>query len=178
MKIKKYITENTLTKKKIEVKEINDKLFLISKSQGPTSRLILKNEIEVDDNFWFALGLFAAERTKDKQRLAVTNSDPYILRKIIKLFEIIGINKNTWKGVVSSNSYYIRNLDEFKINARKYWSKELGIPEEKILITTYYRKPSRIRNSIPFGTMQLRIQSIILTTIIENMINSLLLEKN
>lgn len=173
MKTIKFVPKKTLTDQPIEIKKTDEKIILSSKPHyGPTSKLILNKEFDVDENFWFALGLFTGEKTRDKRRVAVTNSNPFILKAVINMFEKIGITRDHWKGVVSSNSYYIKNPDEFKTKSLKYWSNQLKIPENKILVTTYYRKPKRVRNTIPFGTMQLRIENVILVAMIDNIIAS------
>lgn len=178
MDLRTFVPTHTLTNQKICIKTNGTKIKLQTRSRsGPISKIELNRKIKTDKNFWVGLGLFIGERTRDTQRLAVTNSNPSILKRVLRTFESMGIKQKEWKGVISANSYYVTNEQKFKKKAKEYWSKTLKIPQKNVITTLYKRTPLRKRETIKYGTLQLRIDNIILVAIVEKIISNLLVQR-
>ena len=173
-----YVPERTLTGQRI-VRRLNGdflELQTMPKKGGRRSKLKVVRLIETDKQFWIGLGLLMAEgtkpgkRDKDKGRIAVTNSDPQVINIILHFFEKFGIQRSLWKGIVTANSYYIHSETDFIDRAKKYWSRRTNIPQENISVALYHRKPRKQRKTTPFGTLQIRLENIILNSLLQRLI--------
>jgi hypothetical protein len=174
------IPEITLTGQNINKKILKNsiKLWTSPEKGGTSCIIIIPKEIKTDNKFWIGIGLFLADGTKpgiknkDKGRIAFTNGDAKQILIMLEFFEHFGLNRKMWKGIISANSYYIPDVNEFRSRSIEYWSKNTGIPSENISAYFYNRKPKKIRETLKFGTIQIRYGNIILNSILWNIINN------
>jgi len=149
MDIKKFVPELSHSGSKINAKEEGNKLLLETNGYNK-SRVTLNRHIKPMNLFWFGLGLYEAEKSKNvvqsdgrlmASKVAFTNKDPKVIRTIIEAFEIMGIEKCMWKGEIEANINHI-NKTMFEKQAPKYWSEQTGIPEDRLKHFKYdKRKP-------------------------------------
>lgn len=98
--------------------------------------------------------LYLGEGGKTKRIVRLANSDPEIVKIMMRFFrEICGVPENKFAG-------YIHTFAHANINkTEKYWSKITGIPRSKFYKT--YIKPSSAslqkRNTLPFGTFDIYV---------------------
>ena len=180
MEMLSYIPEKTLTGQNINKKILTSTIELWTSPEkgGTSSKIKIPKKIKSDKDFWIGIGLFLADGTKpgiknkDKGRIAFTNGNPKQIIKMLEFFEHFGLNRNIWKGVISANSYYIPDEKEFKSRSIIYWSKKTGIPKKNISAYFYDRKPKKIRETLKYGTIQIRFGNIMLASILWNIINN------
>ena len=182
IEVRTHIPTKTLTGQKLYSEINNDWVTIWTKPKkgGKSSKAKIRRFVKLDVEFWVGLGLFLAERTRlgkrkrDMGRIAVTNSNPRIIDMVLRMFEKFGIKRNSWRGIISANSFYLRSASDFLKKARKYWADETDIPIEKISVTFYKRKPKRRRETTPFGTLQIRLESVIFNTVIQSFTSNIL----
>jgi hypothetical protein len=180
MEMLTLIPQKTLTGQNINKKILSNSIMLWTKPKkgGTSSKITVPSKILTDKDFWIGIGLFLADGTKpgiknkEKSRIAFTNGDPKQVNKVLGFFEHFGINRNNWKGVISANSYYIPNEKEFKLNAVKYWFEKINIPTDNMNVYFYNRKPKKNRETLKYGTIQIRFGNIILNSILWNIIDN------
>ena len=180
MEMLSFIPKQTLTGQNINIKFLKNsiKLWTKPKKGGTSCEITIPSKIVTDKDFWIGIGLFLADGTKpgiknkEKSRIAFTNGDPNQINKVLGFFEYFGLNRVDWKGVISANSYFIQNEEKFKLDAIKYWSDKIKVPEKNINVYFYNRKPKKIRETLKLGTIQIRFGNIILNSILWNIINN------
>jgi len=179
MEMLSHVPEKTLTGQDI-FKNVNNEyieLWTKPKNGGCSQKLKVPNEIKTDKDFWIGIGLLIADGTKpgkknkDKGRIAFTNGDPKQIKQALKIFDLFGVDRNQWKGIVSANSYYVQDEQKFISNSKQYWNENIGLNIDMISIYLYHRKPKRVRKTLENGTMQIRYSNIILHSILRNIIN-------
>lgn len=175
-----YIPNKSLSGQKI-FKEVDGdfiKLWTKPKKGGVSRDLMLPKKINFGKDFWMGIGLFIADGTKpgkknkEKGRIAFTNGDPEQIKTVLGVFDHFGIDRGLWKGIISANSYYVQDEKRFSSQAAQYWSKQTGLSEEKISTYFYNRKPKRHRETLEYGTIQIRLSNIILNSVLWELINN------
>ena len=175
-----YVPEKSLSGQKIYKKINEDSIILWTKPKkgGVSIKIVIPKQIESDKDFWIGIGLLIADGTKpgkknkEKGRIAFTNGDPEQVKTVLKVFDHFGIDRDSWKGIVSANSYYIQNEDQFSNKAAKYWSNKTGISKERISTYFYNRKPKKRRETLQYGTIQIRYSNILLNSVLRKLINN------
>ncbi len=127
-------------------------------------QLIMQNAgIEVSqlssDSLWcVGVALYWGEGGKTQQTARVSNSDPSVIKIMMRFFEkYSGIQKSKFHAHVHTFSHK---------NAKKavtYWSKISGIPQNKFF-KTYVKQSSaslKKRETLPYGTMQIYIHDTV-----------------
>jgi hypothetical protein len=98
--------------------------------------------------------LYLGEGGKTKRMVRLANSDPEIIKIMMRFFrEICNVPETKFSG-------YIHTFAHVDINkTEKYWSKITGIPRRRFYKT--YIKPSSAsqqkRNTLPFGTFDIYV---------------------
>lgn len=93
--------------------------------------------------------------------IVLSNSDPILIQIFLRfLREICGIKNDMIR--VNIHAYEHQNIDLI----RNYWSKITGVAEDKFK-KSYFgiskaSKGKRSRNTLPYGTLQIRVNSTIL----------------
>lgn len=177
-----FIPTKTLTGQTLYSKVNNNQITIWTKPEkgGKSSKARIKRFVKPGIEFWVGLGLFLAERTglgnrkQDMGRVAVTNSNPQIINVVLRVFEKLGIKRASWRGIISANSFYLQSSETFSKRARKYWASTVNIPFEKISVALYNRKPRRRRETTPFGTLQVRLESVVINTVIQSLTSNIL----
>jgi hypothetical protein len=111
--------------------------------------------ISLKDLKLIGTALYLGEGGKTGDRVDFTNSDPQIIKIIMKFFrEVCEVKQD--KFVVQLSLHNAELITEAKV----YWSDLTGIPIEQFIkinlsISKYSKK--RRKNILPFGTIQIRI---------------------
>ena len=114
-------------------------------------------ELKTDNLFWLGMGLFMAEGSKrEKWSVKFTNSDPVIIKLIMRFFrEICKVSEDKFRPLVFIHD----NCDEVK--SLKYWSKIAKVPEEQFWKSQIIRSRSSLGrrpiNRLPYGTLRIAI---------------------
>ena len=156
-------------------KEISERQIRISGSYRNHRKfnLVLKRFVD-EFLFYFGLGLFAGEGTKDGKGtpFEFANSNPKIIGTVMKLLNQLGIQKSTISPRVQVRIPRSELVDEPVQNLARFWSEYLGIPTGK------FRKPSiRVkegRGRSDYGTVSIRINSGIIGTLFNFWTNQVL----
>ncbi len=112
------------------------------------------------DLFWLGCGLFLAEGgKKDKWAVKFANSDPVIIRLIMKFFrKVCGVQENKFRLLI----YLHTNCNEKE--SLNYWSKVANIPKEQFWssqkIITKSSNGVRPVNRLPYGTLRVAIPDV------------------
>lgn len=111
-----------------------------------------------DREFWFfGLALYLAEGSKKMNRVQFTNSDPRIVKFMLRWFnEFYQIRKEDIRCSILINEIHRYREDE----VRRYWQRYLDIKSERFTDNRYIRaKQSKIysNHSVHFGTFSFRI---------------------
>ena len=116
------------------------------------------NQINLENLRLIGSALYAGEGGKSKNRVDFTNSNPQIIKIIMRFFrEVCGVNKNKFRIQLAIH-------DENRIeDAREYWSRITEIPTSQFmkvsLALSKYSKKKR-KNRLPYGTVQIRISDV------------------
>lgn len=109
------------------------------------------------DIFMLGLGIYIGEGTKTHGIIRVINSNPFIIKFIIKWFKnICGLEKKNF--VIRLHLYPDNNQKE----SIKFWSKITGVPKHqfhKIQVDRRINKKLAKRGKLPYGTAHLGIRS-------------------
>jgi len=131
----------------------------IANTKKKREEIIRKAESEVSeflkDPLWcIGVALYLGEGGKTQQTARVANSDPSVIRIMMRFFErYSGVSKDKFRGHVHTFSH--NNATK----AEHYWSKISGIPREKFF-KTYIKQSSaskKKRETLPYGTVQIYI---------------------
>ena len=99
---------------------------------------------------------YKSERLRSKG-VQLSNSDPYLVALFLRfLREIIGISEERLKVSIRVHP----NINEKEVV--KFWSEVTAVPRERFRITRQISRASegkRPRNSLPYGTLDLRVNS-------------------
>jgi len=99
---------------------------------------------------------YKSERSRSKG-VQLSNSDPYLVALFLRfLREIIGISEERLKVSIRVHP----NINEKEVV--KFWSEVTAVPRERFRITRQISRASegkRPRNSLPYGTLDLRVNS-------------------
>lgn len=107
------------------------------------------------DPLWcLGVGLYWGEGGKTQQTARLSNSDPYVIKKMMRFFrETCNIPEEKFRGHIHTFSH--NNV----LQAEKYWSEISDIPVKRFFKT--YAKQSRAsknkRKTLPYGTFQIYI---------------------
>jgi hypothetical protein len=109
------------------------------------------------ENLWYiGVALYLAEGGKKQKQIQVTNSDPRVIKIIMKWLMIIcGVNIGDVAAAV--HIYPDTNEDE----AIKFWSKITNIPKsqfQKTIIDRRIKKLKIKRGFLPYGTLTIRVR--------------------
>lgn len=150
----------------IRIKE-NLKKFTLYNQQKGLQRLKEREEIKrkaaekiknvSKRELWFiGSALYLAEGNKKNKEIRITNSDPRVIKLVIRWFRnICKVKPENIKAVVH---IYPNNNEKQSI---KYWSNITGIPKKQFSKTQIDRriKKSRLKfGMFPFGTIHLRVK--------------------
>jgi len=183
MKLKQFVPERSHSGTKIKSVEIGKNLILET-YKNKSSKAILRKTINPTDAFWFGLGLYEAEKSKNvvkkdgrlmASKVAFTNKDPKIINHIINTFEQLGIEKSTWKGELQANINHI-NKEMFEINAPTFWSKQIGINGQKLKHFKYDRRMPKYNKKYEeefFGIMTIYQYNLCLKSFVDNLIKNI-----
>jgi hypothetical protein len=109
------------------------------------------------DLFMLGLGIYIGEGTKTNDQVRVVNSDPLIIKVVVRWFkEICGLRDENF--IARIHAYPNVNISD----AQKFWTKTLGIKRiafHKIQIDTRENKSRKNLQKLPFGTLHLTIRS-------------------
>lgn len=112
------------------------------------------NNISIEELKILGISLYWAEGGKTKNMVRVSNSDPAIIKLMMRFFrEICLVDEKKFKVQIHTHSHL--NVRE----AEDYWSKVTKIPNNQFFKT--YTKPSKAslgkKDSLPFGTVQVYV---------------------
>lgn len=123
-------------------------------------RMVAKKEmgkLTKRDLWLLGIGLYLGEGTKLQENTQVTNSDPEIIKLVIKwLWEIC--NLDTENFTITIHTYPDNNIKD-TIN---FWSKTTGILEKqfgKTQIDRRTNKTNKKKRKLPYGTARLTIRA-------------------
>ncbi len=114
-------------------------------------------KLNSDNLFWIGIGLFMAEGSKkEKWSIKFTNSDPLIIRLIMRFFrEICNVPEDKFRPLV----FIHNNCDEAE--SLKYWSGIAKVPEEQFWKSQIIRSKSSLGrrpvDRLPYGTLRIAI---------------------
>jgi hypothetical protein len=129
---------------------------------------IILNNFVLEKDFFLLLGFFAGEGSKSGLNpkkwkgmpWEITNSNPLILTKTIKIIESLGIDKRSFSPRIQMRITQEQSNENLVRDLTRFWSETLGISEEK------FRKPliriKKTSGKSQHGTISLRINSAIL----------------
>lgn len=104
------------------------------------------------------LGLYWGEGTKKVRQVRISNSDPEVIRFMIRWFrEIWKIESNRFALRIGINSIHKQRIKEVE----NYWSKQTGIPQNQICKTTLIKvknKKNYNNFSTHYGTARLEVR--------------------
>ena len=112
------------------------------------------NKISQEELKLIGIILYLGEGGKTKRIVRLSNSDPEIIKMMMRFFrEICNVPESKFGGHIHTFTHADVNKTE------KYWSKITGISRKQFYKT--YIKPSRVslqkRNTLPFGTFDIYI---------------------
>lgn len=113
-------------------------------------------KINKRDLFVFGLGLYMGEGCKTNSQIRVINSDVRIIQATIAWFKILGVKR----GQIKLRLYLYPDNDVMQ--SLQFWSKATSIPLsqfQKCQIDRRTDKKAKMRRKLPFGTVQLTVQS-------------------
>jgi len=183
MDMSKFVPKQSYSGSKINV-SIKGNSLVLETDRRYKSRISIKRIVKPNNLFWFGIGLYEAEKSKNviekdgrlmASKVAFTNKDPKIIRSILKAFEKIGIKKSSWKGELQANINYIDKA-EFEKNAPKYWSKQTGISIEKLRHYKYDKRKSKTNKKYKgkyFGILTVYQYNLCLKSFIDNFIQNI-----
>jgi hypothetical protein len=111
------------------------------------------------ESLWcIGVALYWGEGGKTQQTARVANSDPAVIKVMMRFFErYSGVQKEKYRGHVHTFSH--KNASD----AVQYWSKISGIPPNKFF-KTYVKQSSaskKKRETLPYGTFQIYLHDTI-----------------
>jgi len=118
--------------------------------------------------------LYWGEGTKSEGKrpynpLAFSNSDATMIRLYLRfLREILKVpNEKIWGGI-----HIYKSIDESE--ARKFWAKCTGLPANRFNVNYQVSRASKgKRNTLPYGTISIRVHSRVLFQTVKGMIGAL-----
>lgn len=113
-------------------------------------------EMSPRDLFVFGLGLYLGEGCKTNSQIRMINSDPRIIQATIAWFRMLGVEKRQLR--LRLHLYPDSDVRE----SLQFWSRTTSIPVsqfQKHQIDTRTDKKVTKRRKLPFGTVQLTVQS-------------------
>ena len=108
------------------------------------------------DLFMFGLALYLGEGCKTNSQVRMVNSDPHIIRATIVWFKMLGVEKKQFR-----LRMYLYPDSDVK-QSLQFWSRTTSIPVsqfQKHQIDRRIDKKAKKRRKLPFGTVQLTVQS-------------------
>lgn len=108
------------------------------------------------DLFMFGLALYLGEGCKTNSQVRMINSDPHIIRTTIYWFKMLGVEKKQFR-----LRMYLYPDSDVK-QSLQFWSRTTSIPVsqfQKHQIDRRIDKKAKKRRKLPFGTVQLSVQS-------------------
>lgn len=108
------------------------------------------------DLFVFGLGLYLGEGSKINGQIRIMNSDPRIIKTSIAWFQMLGVEKRQLR--LRMHLYPDSNIKR----CLQFWSRTTTIPISqfhKNQIDSRTDKKATKRRKLPFGTVQLTVQS-------------------
>lgn len=133
----------------------NQKINSIKEIKGIAKKELGK--LTKRDLWLLGIGLYIGEGTKLQENAQVTNSDPEIIKLIIKWLREI-CNLNTENFTIAIHTYPDNNIK----NTINFWSKTTGIPEKQFSKTQIDRrinKTNKKKRKLPHGTARLTIRA-------------------
>lgn len=113
-------------------------------------------KISKRDLFMFGLALYLGEGCKSNGQVRMVNSDPRIIQTIIAWFKMLGVKSGQFK--LRVHLYPDNNVRQ----CLQFWSRTTSIPLSQFQqthIDTRTDKKEKKRRKLPFGTVQLLVQS-------------------
>lgn len=113
-------------------------------------------KINQRDLFVFGLGLYLGEGSKTNSQVRMINSDPRIIQTTIAWFKMLGVKKMQFR--VRLYLYPDSDVKE----CLQFWSRTTSIPVsqfQKHQIDSRLDKKAKKQRKLPFGTVQLTVQS-------------------
>lgn len=158
--------------------------FLTRRNTGDfeVSRL-LPRKINLNDKFKCALtaylcegtqmgkGVFTQSSGQKGKNVSFSNTQPWLIKLVIDDFRKIGIRRDDWR--VRLQLYTQHNIGKEKI----WWSKELGVPIERIKSIKVSEGDIKRSYRAPHGRAEIGIESVILASVISNLLNLLKKDK-
>ena len=108
------------------------------------------------DLFMFGLALYLGEGCKSNSQVRMVNSDPRIIQTTITWFKMLGVKRDQFK--LRVHLYPDSNVKQ----CLQFWSQTTSIPLSQFQqthIDTRTDKKEKKRRKLPFGTVQLLVQS-------------------
>ncbi len=108
------------------------------------------------DLFMFGLALYLGEGCKTNSQIRMINSDPHIIKATIYWFKMLGVEKKQFR-----LRMYLYPDSDVK-QSLQFWSRTTSIPVsqfQKHQVDTRIDKKAKKRRKLPFGTVQLTVQS-------------------
>lgn len=103
------------------------------------------------------IALYWAEGAKSKRNVVFTNSDPSMIKVMLRFFkEVCGVEEDKFRANIHTHS-----PNNVKL-AEKYWSEISGIPL-KNFYKTYSKKSAstkNIRKTLPYGTLDIYVNDV------------------
>lgn len=116
------------------------------------------NQIDLENLRLIGSALYAGEGGKSKNRVDFTNSNPQIIKIIMRFFrEVCEVNESKFRVQLAIHDK--NHVDE----AKRYWSRITGISQPQFIkvslsVSKYSKK--RRKNRLPYGTVQIRISDV------------------
>lgn len=111
-------------------------------------------ELQKDPLWCIGTALYWGEGGKTQQTARVANSDPAVIKIMMRFFEkYSGVDESKYRAHVHTFSH--RNAGK----AVQYWSKISGVPKHRFF-KTYVKKSSaskKKRETLPYGTVQIYV---------------------
>ena len=114
------------------------------------------DKISRRDLFMFGLALYLGEGCKSNSQVRMVNSDPRIIQTTITWFKMLGVKRDQFK--LRVHLYPDSNVKQ----CLQFWSQTTSIPLSQFQqthIDTRTDKKEKKRRKLPFGTVQLLVQS-------------------
>lgn len=155
-----------IRKKPIKFAENNENLIVFYQEKRSTrpEPLVLKKEIKLNQDLLVGLGIYLGEGSTNRKP-KVTNSEPVIINKAIKFFEILGIKRSKLKGWIQVHERADRSFEDI----RKYWIKHTNL-ENRNITNMRIKRSSGTAPVKDHGTLHLESSFILSQLAIQNLL--------
>ncbi|KND50072.1 MAG: hypothetical protein AB203_03730 [Parcubacteria bacterium C7867-008] len=118
--------------------------------------LVEIGEITNRDLFIFGLAIYLGEGSKTNGIVAVSNSNPEVMRCMVAWFRLLGVETDQF----TARMYIYPDLDNSQ--CLQFWSQATTIPEsqfQKTILDLRSKKKNRTFKKLPFGTLHINVRA-------------------